>query len=129
MKRLLLLLLLSCLCALVGAPAASPAPQIVINHPLPTISSFNPSSAVAGSPSFTMTISGNNFVEGATVTFGGQSVTIQDLGLSQIVVFVPSSSLVQAGLRQVSVTNPPPGGGMSAAQMPFQVIAPPPRQQ
>jgi IPT/TIG domain len=116
---------LVCVCLLSGAPALSPAAQLVINHPAPTVTSFSPSSAVAGSPSITLTVFGNNFVDGAVVTFGGQPLLAQDFSGSQITVSVPSSALVQVGSRLVSVTNPPPGGGTASALMPFQVTPPP----
>jgi IPT/TIG domain len=130
MKRLLVLLSLYCLCAL-AARSLSPAAQLVINHPAPTVTSFSPTSVVAGSPSITLTILGNNFMDESTVTFGGQRLKPQSLGGSQITVSVPSSALVQVGSRLVSVTNPPPGGGTTSALMPFQVTAPPtpPQQQ
>jgi trimeric autotransporter adhesin len=118
------LLPLCCLCLLAGTPVASLAPQSVGNS-APTVASFTPTSAVAGSPAITIAISGNNFVEGATVTFSGQPLTILQFGGSQIIASVPASSLVQVGLRQVSVTNPPPGGGTGTALMPFQVVPPP----
>ena len=116
-------LVLMCVGLLVSAPALLPA-QLVVNHPAPTVTSFSPGSAVAGSPSVTMVIIGNNFVDGAVVTFGGQPLRPQDLGGSQITVSVPSSALVQVGSRLVSVINPPPGGGTASALMPFQVTSP-----
>ena len=120
---------LVCICLLASVPALSPAAQLVVNHPAPTVTSFSPSSAVAGSPSITLVIIGNNFSDGAMVTFGGQPLRPQDLGGSQITVSVPSSALVQVGSRLVSVTNPPPGGGTSSALMPFHVTPPPPPPQ
>jgi hypothetical protein len=114
-------------CLLTCAPLLSSAAQLVLNHPAPTVNSFSPVSAVAGSPSITLYIMGNNFVDGAIVTFGGQQLNAQDIAGSRITVSIPSSALVQAGLRQVSVTNPPPGGGTTSALMPFQVTSPPPQ--
>ena len=117
---------LTCLGLLAFARRVSPAAQVIVNNPRPSVSSFSPSSVVAGSPSITLYISGNNFVAGAFVTFGGELLPPRDLNGAQITVSVPSSALVQAGSRIVSVTNPPPGGGTAQALMPFQVTAPPP---
>jgi IPT/TIG domain len=130
-KRLLLLLPFYCLWGPAAPRPLWPAAQLVINHPAPTVTSFSPSSAVAGSPAITLTIIGNNFVDEAVVTFGGQPLKPRDLSGSQITVSIPSAALVQVGSRLVSVSNPPPGGGTASALMPFQVTAPPtpPSQQ
>jgi hypothetical protein len=120
---------LVCFGALACTPLLTPAAQVGINNPSPTVNSFSPASAVAGSPSITLTIFGNNFVEGAQVTFGGERLFIRDLTGSQITVSVPSSALVQVGSRLVTVTNPPPGGGTASALMPFQVTPPAPAEQ
>ena len=125
-RRLFTILALMCIGLLAFARRGSPAGQVIVNNPRPSVSSFSPSSVVAGSPSITLYISGNNFVEGAMVTFGGESILPRDLNGAQITVSVPSSALVQPGSRIVSVTNPPPGGGTAQALMPFQVTAPPP---
>jgi len=117
---------LLCVAAIGVEPIRSPAAQVVPNNPVPTVNSFSPASAVAGAPSVTLDIAGNNFVDGATVGFGDQSLPPQSVSLSHIVVVVPSSALVQPGPRLISVSNPPPGGGTTAALTLFQVIAPPP---
>jgi hypothetical protein len=121
---------LKCIAALVcvvviGAlPLLLPAAQ-VLNNPAPIVNSFSPMSAVAGTPSITLDIFGNNFLDGATVGFGGQPLMPQSLTLSHIAVVVPSSALVQPGPRYISVSNPPPGGGTTMALMQFQVNPPP----
>ena len=123
-------LALACICGLACAYEISRAAQLIINNPLPSVSSFSPPSAVAGSPSITLTISGTNFVDEATVNFGAQTFKPSALTGTQITVSIPSSSLVLVGSRSVAVTNPPPGGGTAAALTPFQVTAPPtPPQQ
>lgn len=126
-----LMLALAFIGLLAGPPLLSPAAQLVINHPAPTVTSFSPTSAVAGSPSITLSIFGNNFMDESTVTFGGQPLRPQSAGGSEITVSVPASALVQVGSRLVSVTNPPPGGGTASALTAFQVTPPPtpPAQQ
>ena len=118
-------LALACICALACARELSPAAQLIINNPLPSVSSFSPASVVAGSPSITLTISGTNFVDEAIVTFGTETFKPRDVSGTQITLSIPSSALVQVGSRTVAVTNPPPGGGTAAALTPFQVTAPP----
>jgi len=115
----------ACICGLACAYEISHAAQLIINHPLPSVSSFSPASAVAGSPSITLTISGSNFIDEAIVTFGAETFRPRELSGTQITISIPSSALVQVGSRTVAVTNPPPGGGTAAALTPFQVTAPP----
>jgi hypothetical protein len=125
-RRLRMLVSLAAVCLLARAAELAPAKQGVPENPRPSVSGFSPASVVAGSPSFTMIVVGNDFVTGAAVGFGGTSLPPRDVNGVQITVDVPSSALVQAGNRIVSVTNPPPGGGTAQAWMPFQVTAPPP---
>ena len=121
-RRFQSLAALLCAAAIAALPALAPAAQ-VLNNPAPTVNSFSPTSVVAGSPSLTLDIFGNNFLEGATVSFGGQPLMPQALTLSHITVVVPYSALTQAGTRYIYVSNPPPGGGTTMALMQFQVVA------
>jgi hypothetical protein len=127
--RFLAMLVLGTVCALACAAQLSSSAQLVVNNPRPNVTSFSPMSVAAGSPSITLYITGNNFVAGAFVGFGGTSIMPRDINGAQITLDVPSSALVQAGTRIVSVTNPPPGGGTAQALIPFQVVAPPPPPQ
>ena len=97
----------------------------MINRAGPAVSSISPIGVVAGSPSITLVITGSNFADDAVVTFGDQTFKPQALTGSQITVSIPSSMLVQVGTRAVAVTNPGPGGGITYALMPFQVLTPP----
>ena len=92
------------------------------NNPVPTITSLSPSSAIVGSPSFSLIISGTNFVSGATVTFGTSNLPnpLVNAQGTQITVTVPASDLANTGQIPVTVTTPPPGGGPSN-QLPFSV--------
>ena len=91
-------------------------------NPAPTISSLAPSTGATGSTVATLTIVGTNFVSGATVSFGGTSYTPATLTATQLTVSnvaVPGT----AGSVNVTVTNPAPGGGTSAAAV-FTAMAP-----
>jgi hypothetical protein len=92
--------------------------SITINepdNPLPAITNLNPNLAVAGGGPFQLTITGTNFVTGATVNFGGSTLTPSTVSSTQITVTVPGSAIAGAGTRNVTVTNPTPGGGASIA--------------
>src|SRR5262245_32528415 len=45
--------------------------SLTINNPVPSISGINPTSANAGDSTFTLTVSGSNFVSGSTVRWNG----------------------------------------------------------
>src|SRR5207249_3324100 len=45
-----------------------------INNPVPTITSISPTSTIAGSGSFTLTVNGTNFVSTSTVNWNGSAL-------------------------------------------------------
>jgi len=77
----------------------------------PTITAISPSSALAGSAAFTLTITGTNFVLGSMVNFGGSMVATSFVNSMQLTAAIPASSIASAGAPAVTVTNPAPGGG------------------
>jgi hypothetical protein len=95
----------------------SNAVSFTINNSVPTLSSLSPSSAVAGSAAFTLTVTGVGFVSGATVNFNGAGKTTTFVSSSQVTAAVSPSDIVTAGTVNVTVTNPAPTAGPSAAQV------------
>ena len=91
----------------------------------PTISSLSPSTAVAGSAGFTLTVNGTNFVSGTVINFNGTALTTTFVSAAQVSAMVPAAALATAGAYPVTATNPAPGGGTSAA-VNFTVTAPAP---
>ena len=88
-----------------------------IDNPVPTISSLSPSSAVAGSAAFTLTVNGVGFVNGATVNLNGASKATTFVSNTQITAAISASDIVTAGTVNVTVTNPAPTAGPSMAQV------------
>jgi hypothetical protein len=88
--------------------------------PAPTVSSVSPNAgSTAGGT--VVTITGTNFVAGATVTFGGTQATNVTVVLgTQITATTPAGS---AGAIAVTVTNP--GGQNGSLSNGFTYIAPP----
>ncbi len=70
--------------------------------PAPTIKSVSPTSGTR-SGGTTVTITGTNFVSGATVTFGGTAATVRSTSATSISVRTPAHA---AGTVSVVVTNP-----------------------
>ena len=80
--------------------------NFAVTLPAPTISSLGPSSALVGSAAQTLTINGNNFVSGATVTYNGVAHTATFVSSSQLTIQLSAGDQAAAGLFPVVVTNP-----------------------
>jgi hypothetical protein len=94
--------------------------NFAISNPAPSIMSVTPASAPAGSPSAAITITGTGFVFGATAQMGATGLSTSYVSATQVTATVPGSLLGVNGVLQLSVTNPPPGGGTSNS-VPFTV--------
>jgi hypothetical protein len=107
---------------------------------LPTVTSMSPTSAAAGSASFTLTVNGTNFLPTSDPSGGSQvhwnlgptqsSLPIVSISSTQIQATVDTGLLVNATSQAVTATvtvfNPPSsqtggGGGTSANGLPFSV--------
>jgi hypothetical protein len=99
-----------------GAPVHSTTVTLVVinnNNPVPTLTSLSPSSAVAGSAAFTLTVNGSNFVQGAVVQFNGNNRTTTYVSSTKVKASILASDVTTPGVYPVTVTNPAPGGGTS----------------
>lgn len=72
----------------------------------PTIAQLMPSSAVAGGPAFTLTVTGSNFTNGAVIYWNGVALTTTFTMASQVTAAIPASDLSTAGTVPVYVRNP-----------------------
>jgi hypothetical protein len=85
-----------------------------ISSSLPTITgALNPNTAVAGSGSITLSVSGTNFVSGSTVNWnaGSSAVPIQTIfnNSTSLTAIVPASYINTVGTVLVTVVNPAVG--------------------
>jgi hypothetical protein len=80
-------------------------PYTVPANPV-TIAGLAPAAIVKGSGSFTLTISGSNFVPGVVVNFGTAVLFPTSVTANTIVVTVPGYLVTRADIFPVSVTNP-----------------------
>src|SRR6266550_2141755 len=87
-----------------------------INNPVPTITSINPNSCLAGSPQFIMTVNGTNFVAASSVLWNGTALTTTFVSSTQLTATVTAALVANAGTASVTVVNPVPGGGTSNPQ-------------
>jgi hypothetical protein len=94
----------------------SSALAFTVNNAVPTIVSLNPSSVTAGSPDRTITINGNGFVSTTTAKSNGVLIMTAYVNANTVTAVVPSAHLLNPGAVAITVTNPAPGGGTSAAR-------------
>jgi hypothetical protein len=90
--------------------------KVTVNNPIPMITSLAPAHANAGAAISTLTVNGANFILGAVVNFSGKAETTTFINATQLTATVPAADNAVGGSVQVTVTNPAPGGGASAAQ-------------
>jgi uncharacterized protein (TIGR03437 family) len=96
-----------------SSTTASKAFDLVINNPVPMITSLNPGNAIVGDPVFTLTVNGNNFVNGSTVIWNGSPRTTTFVSSTQLTASIPAGDVAVMGSPGVTVFNPTPGGGTS----------------
>jgi hypothetical protein len=99
-----------------GLVLASPSVDLAItsgNAPSPSVSGLSPSSTAAGSFDTQVVVKGSGFVANSTVLWNSVPIATSYLSNSVLVALVPAADLAAAGTADVSVTNPPPGGGTS----------------
>jgi hypothetical protein len=83
-------------------------------NPVPTVTTLLPTSIVAGSAGFTLTVNGTNFVNTSVVNFGGAARVTTFVSATQLTAAILASDVVTPGSTPaVTVTSPAPGGGTS----------------
>jgi len=95
------------------------------SNPVPLISTLSPSSATAGGAGFTLQVIGSNFVQGATVYFGGRARNTAFVNSNELNADILTSDIADGGTGVVFVFNPLPGGGASTS-VEFNVFNPTP---
>ncbi len=84
--------------------------------PVPSLGSIAPSSAPLGSSRVTMTVTGDGFVDGASlVRWDGKSLPTTFESTSQLKAHVSAARLTSPGDFVITVFNPEPGGGTSTS--------------
>jgi 6-phosphogluconolactonase (cycloisomerase 2 family) len=70
-----------------------------------TISAISPTSAVAGSAAFTLTVFGTNFNASSMISFGGAMLTTTFVYSSQLTAVIPAAAIASTGSATVTVTG------------------------
>jgi len=83
------------------------------NNPAPVITSLKPSTAVAGSPQFTLTVNGTGFISSSVVYFASNARATTFVSSTQLTATILASDIAAAGTPSIVVITPAPGGGNS----------------
>ena len=95
---------------------------------VPVLTSISPTSASAGDPGFTLTLTGRHFHSDTVFFFGGTELASQTVNESTITATIDATYIATPGTMDVWVTgipggsnfNGPCGGGLSA-KLPFTI--------
>ena len=93
-------------------------------NPTPNATSLSPSSAIAGGPAFTLTVTGTQFISGSQMFWNGSQVPTTYVSGTSLTAQIPASDLSSVGTAAVAVLNPAPGGG-SSDPLSFVISTPP----
>jgi hypothetical protein len=91
-----------------------------IQSPTPTITSMSPTTALAGGTGFTLNVFGTNFEALSQITVNGDNRSTQIVSGTQLETTIDSGDLIQAGVLNIGVLNPAPGGG-STGTLPLSI--------
>jgi hypothetical protein len=91
-----------------------------IQSPTPTITSMSPTTALAGGGGFTLNVFGANFEALSQITVNGDNRSTQIVNDTQLETTISAADLIQAGVLNIGVLNPAPGGG-STATLPLAI--------
>ena len=93
---------------------SSNALRFTVLNLAPMLTTLVPNSIIAGSPDFTLTLTGDNFVKTSIVNFNGRPVVSTYISKTQLQATIPATAITAPGSYSVKVTNPTPGGGETA---------------
>jgi len=88
---------------------------ITAPNPVPTLTAISPTSIGAGGAGFTMTLTGTNFVSNSVAQFKGSARTTTFVSATQLTAAITAADIATAGTAAITVFNPTPGGGTTAA--------------
>jgi predicted outer membrane repeat protein len=92
-------------------------------NPVPTLTSLQPASVVAGSSDFTLVIKGSGFVKGLYAEWNTYHPTTTFVNSSEVHATIPAAWITAAGTYTIGVHNLTPGGGDSFNTLTFQVTS------
>jgi hypothetical protein len=110
--------------AIVAAPTAfhsTVSHAFSVLNSVPSLSGLSQNSLAEGCPTFTLTVTGSDFVAGSTVQWNGSALAMTFVSSIQLTAIVPATFVAAPGTFPITVTTPAPGGGTLGAQT-FAVV-------
>lgn len=103
--------------------ATSPTVSVASGpNPVPVLASTTPSTTIAGTGALTLTVRGSGFAPASVVRWNGSDRATTFVGSTELRAAIPAGDVAAAGIAQVTVFSPAPGGGLSAPA-PFTITA------
>jgi len=98
-----------------GTPSLADNTAILwtLGSPTPLINALSPFSALTGSPTLTIKVTGENFVPGTMARWNGADRSTTFVSSKRLDVIVPDTDLAAAGTGLITASSPSPGGGVS----------------
>ena len=93
------------------------AQNFAINNPVPTLTSIDPTSVIAGSTGFTLMLNGSGFVAASVVQVNGGNRATTLVNGTKLTINFTAADIANAGSLTVMVANPAPGGGTTGQQV------------
>ncbi len=85
------------------------------DNPVPSLTALSPNSRGVGQGGFTLSLAGSNFTQTSQVRWAGTARPTTFVSPTQLTAAIPAADVVNTGNFAVTVFNPAPGGGTSAA--------------
>jgi uncharacterized repeat protein (TIGR01451 family) len=98
-----------------GGAVSNPLRLTVDPNPVPTLSSLSPDAAAIRGADFPLTLFGSNFVPASAVHWNGSARPTTYVSSSELTATIHAADIASFGNFKVTVSNPSPGGGVSAA--------------
>jgi hypothetical protein len=111
-----------------GGGTATLAGSFTVSYPVPTLTSMSPNSGIR-SQTLSVILTGSGFYSGVTSVSFGTGIAVNSTtvnSLTQVTVGISIAPDAAMGLRDVTVTNPTPGGGTATLAGSFTVANPAP---
>lgn len=93
---------------------------VEVTTPPPALSGLAPASATAGGAGLVLTVTGANFVDGATVQWNGAERPTAFAGATELTATIPASDLAAAGVAYVKVIHPG-ADGLASGEKAFYI--------
>jgi hypothetical protein len=79
---------------------------LTITFAAPTITLISPSSAVAGGPAFTLSVTGTNFAAGSVLRWNGENRPTTVVNVTELTAQIPAADIANVGTAKITVFSP-----------------------